>query len=717
METSLCRACANFCRVRVTVEDGRLMKVAGDPTDPVYKGFSCIRGISQPVFYNHPDRLLTSMARQPDGSYAPIPVAQALDEIAERLAAVRGRHGSRAIASYWGMMAVNNGATIPFAEAFMRALGSPMSFNASAIDKPGRAIAQAMLGTWQAPRTVYNDPDALLLVGINPLTSFQGVPMGNPPRWYRNRLAAGMQLIVIDPRQSDTARRATLHLQNRPGTDAAILAAFIRIILEEELFDGAFVEENISGLAALRAAVQPFEAHRSAAFAGVPVGDLTAAARIFASAPRGGAVAGTGPSLSGTSTLVEYLILVLDTLCGNYLRAGDRVGDPGVLLPERQAVAQASPPRPSHDFGERMRATGFAASAIGMPTGVLADEMLLEGEGQVRALISCAGNPANAWPDHGKAVAALGSLDLLVQIDPWMSDTARLADYVIAPKLAYETPTSTVRREQAARYAFPSNAYTEPFAQYFPALLSPPDGADLIEEWEAYLGLARRLGLALEITGGDGRSVHFGPGDAPTSDDLLTLFSLGSRVPLVEVKRHMAGAYFHGDPLHVQEKEAGWTGRLDVGNEDIMADLVEVARDIVRPQDRSTPQYPFRLLCRRIMPTFNSSYHDASTLRGRSHNPAYMHPGDMAALSITPGQLVELESRRGRVRAIAEADAHLRPGTISISHGFGRLGADDDPKAGFNINRLLGADGVIERYSGQPLMSNVPLMVRAVPEA
>jgi anaerobic selenocysteine-containing dehydrogenase len=716
MTISMCRACGNFCRLRVEVENGRLTKVSGDPSDPVYKGFSCIRGISQPAFYNHPDRLLHSMKRQPDGSYAPIPASQALDEIAARLAEIRDRHGVRAVANYWGMMSVNNAGTIPFAEAFMRAFGSPMTFNAATIDKPGRAIAQAMHGVWQAPRPVYEDPEAILLIGLNPLTSFQAMPMGNPGRWYLEHLAAGMKLIVIDPRRSDIARRATIHLQNRPGTDAAVMGAIIRIIIEEGLYDREFIEENVDGLEAMRAAVSAFDPRRSADFAGVEVDDLIAAARIIGSARRGGAISGTGPSLSGSSTVIEYLALCLDTLCGRYQREGDLVRAPGVLLTERPAIAQANPPRPAYGFGETMRATGFRASAMGMPTGVLADEMLLKDDERPRAMISVGGNPANAWPDEAKAVAALQSLDLLVQIDPWMSSTARLAHYVIAPKLAYETPASTARRENSARFATPNFAYEESFGQYFPALLEPPPGSDLVEEWQAYLGLAQRLGLTLELPAGDGQTVAFGPGDHPTSDDLVVFFSRGSRVPLDEVKQHPDGAFFPGEPLYVKPKTPGWTGKLDIGNPDVMADLAAVGESLEAPV-AATPDFPFRLLCRRVMATFNSSFHDVSTLRGRPYNPVYMHPDDLEALSLTPGQMVEIESRSGCVRAVIEVDAHLRPGTISVTHGYGK-GEDDeaDPRAaGFNVNRLLG--GTYERYSGQPLMSNVPVAVRGLAPA
>ena len=276
-----------------------------------------------------------------------------------------------------------------------------------------------------------------LLIGANPFVSYTGFPFGHPQRWLREQTDRGMRLIVVDPRVTPVARRAFLHLQPRPGHDPAILAAMIRVILTEGLLDAQFVAEHAEGLDTLRSAVAPFDPAVVAAAADVPADDLVLAARTW-SGRRGWAFAGTGPSMSSSSTLCEYLVLLLTTLTGKWLREGERVRNPRTLLPPLVPHAQVNPPRPA--AGAPMRVRGLRGSAAGMPTAALPDEILLPGAGQVRALISCAGNPAAAFPDQRKTVAAMRALDLLVQIDPWMSATARLAHYVIAPRLALETP-------------------------------------------------------------------------------------------------------------------------------------------------------------------------------------------------------------------------------------------------------------------------------------
>jgi anaerobic selenocysteine-containing dehydrogenase len=315
-----------------------------------------------------------------------------------------------------------------------------------------------------------------------------------------------MQLVVIDPRRTETARRATLHLQPRPGEDAAIVASLLHVILAEGLHDAAFCEENASGLLALRAAVAPFTPEMVASRADVPAAQLREAARVFARAGRGVATAGTGPNMSGNGTLFEYLLLCLNTLCGRWLREGERVANPGTVVPPFPAVAQAMGPWPAWGFGEKLRVRGFTNTAAGMPTTALADEILLEGDGRVRALINLGGNPVAAWPDQQKTLAAMKKLDLLVQIDIKMSATAKLAHYVIAPKHSLEMAGITLNQDYLALYGV-GFGYPEAYGQYTPALTDAPEGSDLLEEWEFFYELAKRMELPLAsyLCGGGNR--------------------------------------------------------------------------------------------------------------------------------------------------------------------------------------------------------------------
>ena len=371
-----------------------------------------------------------------------------------------------------------------------------MRFSPGTIDKPGKKIAQALHGSWMAPARGFDDPAVTLLIGINPLISFTGFPYGNPGKWLSAQQKRGMKLIVIDPRRSDVARRADLHLQPRPGEDVAILAGLLRVILEEGLHDQDFVVENAVGLDALRRAIAPFTPAEVERRADIPGADLVLAARLFAAGPRGYVMAGTGPNMAGAGTLVEYLVLALQTVCGQWMRMGERVRHPGTLLPALAPKAQAAPPRPAYGLGNLLRVRGLGNTAAGLPTAALSDEILLAGDGQVRALLSCGGNPVGAWPDQGKTIEAMRALELLVQIDPWMSATARLAHYVIAPRIWLEVAGTTQGLDLLTRNGT-GYGQVDAYGQYSPALVDPPPDSDLIEEWQFFYRLARSMGLAL----------------------------------------------------------------------------------------------------------------------------------------------------------------------------------------------------------------------------
>jgi anaerobic selenocysteine-containing dehydrogenase len=716
---SFCRACHNGCPVLVEVEDGRAKRVTGIEGLPLYEGYTCVKGRALPEQMNHPERLLRSLKRMPDGSYAPIPTEQLMDEVAERLQAIVARHGPAAVATFTGTMgAVASPLIRPAVDGFTKALGSPMCFDPDTIDQAGKHVARALHGAWMAPPRALVDPEVSLIFGGNPLISYTaGLPTGNPGRALGRWLEQGCQLIVVDPRRNDMARRAAIHLQARPGEDVAIAAALLRVILTEGLYDADFVADNVTGLEALRRAVEPFTPAVVAARDDVAADDLVRAARIFAGARTGVAVAGTGPNMAGRGTLLEYLLLNLGTVCGRHQRAGERVAAPFALAAPLPAKAQAAPPTPAYGLSDPLPGSGLTKCIGGMPTAGLAGAMLHQGEGRIRALISCGGNPALSLPDQLQAIEALRSLDLLVQVDIQMSATARFADYVVASKMCLEAPAATVFQELASLYGVGCVGYAEPWAQYTEAVVEPPPGSDLIEEWELYYGLARRMGLQMLL----GSILQF-TGEAPTpldmsrkpaTDDLLEILCRGGRIPLAEVKRHAHGAVFPDPPVFVEPKDAGWEGRLDVGHGQMMADL---GREAERRADDG--DFAFRLISRRIQQAYNSSGHKLAGMRGRSTNPAFMNPRDLEQLGVRPGDLVELRSARAAIVAVAGADPDLRRGVVSMSHGFGGPPErDQEVRAiGASVSRLLRVDEDLEPYVGQPRMSDVPVAVRRCPE-
>ena len=229
---------------------------------------------------------------------------------------------------------------------------------------------------------MFDESDAWLLVGNNPLISMSGgIPPANPARRLREANARGMKLVVIDPRRTEVARFADVYLQPRPGEDPTLLAALLHVVIRDGLVDRDFVRDHVSGFAELEAAVAPFTPRFAAERAGVPAAEIERAARVFGGAQRGCGVAGTGPNMAPHGNLTEYLLLCLNTVCGRWRRAGERVANPGALLPQAVPVAQAQAPRRAFGFGEKLRVRGLANSAAGLPTAALADEILEPGRG------------------------------------------------------------------------------------------------------------------------------------------------------------------------------------------------------------------------------------------------------------------------------------------------------------------------------------------------
>jgi len=704
---AICRVCTNCCALKVEVEDGIVRSVKGNPANPAYRGFTCIKGRLQTKYLRHPDRLLHSLKRMPDGSFARISPEQAMDEVAAKLTGIVEAHGPHAVATYMsGALASQMGPASWALYSLAGKIGTKFAMDPNTLDKGGKKIAQVLHGRWMARAQGFDRPEVALLIGSNPMVACTGFPAGNPGLWYKDRVKAGMKPIIIDPRRTELTDRAFIHMQARPGHDSEILAAIIHVIIAEELYDAAFLAENVDGLEALRAAVKPFTPERAAAIAGIEADDIVLTARTFAGAKRGFVMAGTGPSMSAMGSLVEYLVLCLETLCGHWLREGEVVAAAPALSPTPRYKAQAEPPKPW--AVEPMRVRGLSISAAGVPLSTIADEILMPGPGQLRALIS-GGNPASSFPNQPKVARALRELDLLVQFDVWMSHTAELADYIIVPPMPLEMPDATFILEFTTQLGV-GYGYGNSYAQYSPAVATPPPGAELIEQWRFLVGVGERMGFAFSQP--DAEGVEHGVTAETSSDQVLELLAAKGRIPFAQVKANPGGTVFPDPPVHVLPRDEGWEGRLDIGNAEMMADLAAIDREGAR-RHADDDAFPLRLLCRRERHVYNTACNFEATNRGRHYNPAFMHPEDLAELGLVEGDEIRIESALDSVPAIVAAETNLRRGMVSMAWGFGR-GKDRDGdfrRIGSSPNRLIPDDVIFDRYTGQPRMSNVPVRV------
>jgi len=722
---TICRLCSAHCGVLATVIDGKLAEVKGDPDNPMYKGYTCPKGRALPEFHNNPTRLLHSQKRQADGTYTSVPVARAMDEIAQKLQEIVEQHGPRSVAVYTGTsgQAYPGGANM--AAALLQAIGSPMFFTPNPIDSPGKQIAASCHGNWLAGDIEFASADTWILVGMNPVISkANGVPFNNPAQRLKEAVKRGMKLIVIDPRKTETARRAAIHIQPRPGEDSTILAGMINVIISEGLYDKDFIESDVDGFDALAAQVAPFTPEYVAKRAEIPAEQLVEAARLFATyGERGGmANAGTGVNMSQHGNLTEYLALCISTICGRWPRAGERVHRPNVMLPAYVAKAQSSGPFRGWGYGEKLRVRNLTDAACGLPTAALADEILLEGEGQVKALICNGANPMAAWPDQRKTQAAMEALDLLVCVDVEMALTARLADYVIATKMTLETPGFT-QRVEALKYYTVGIGQSRPYAQYSPRIVDPPEGSDLIEEWEFYNGVGKRMGLILQMAMKYGFGefdeaplliIDMAKNDNMTTEGLYEKICENGRIPLDEVRKYPHGHIFDVDET-VQPKDPDCTARFDVGNDYMMDELGQIY-DFDFETEHKDGGHPFRLVSRRSNNFLNSNGQRLAGTKlngGRAYNPLFMHPEDMTELGLEAGDKVTIASRHDRIAGIVEPDDTVRRKVVAMWHCFGGLVEEDDEygRLGSNVGRLTPNDIEYDPISGIPRMSNIAVSI------
>ncbi len=703
---TFCRFCHANCAMLVDVEDGprgrMVREVRGDPEDPAFGGYTCMKGRELPDSHNADHRLHHSLVRGDDGEFRETPMPQALEHVADELRHIIAEHGPHSVAVFMGSGGYQNSAAMAASLSFAQAIGSRNFYTSVTLDQPAKVFTTARYGQWLGGTNTFSESDVALLIGNNPIVSHYSPPGGVPPfspsRRIRDAKERGMKVIVADPRESDVARLADIYLPVRPGEDPALLAGMLHVIIEENLHDSNFVAAHVDGFDDLAQAVEPFTPDVAATRAGVDEDQLIAAARMFARGSKGCAVTGTGPEMAGNGTLTEYLVHCLNTVCARFRQEGEKASIPRVFTPATPRRAQVGPPVPM--FGAngmaKSRFRGLGQLGFEMPCNVLADEILTPGEGQVRALISVGGNPVVGFPDQAKMVRALDDLDMFVQIDPWMSASARRADVVLAPSQCLEREDITNLSEWW---------HEEAYARYTEALADPP--GDVIDEYAMFWTLAKHLDVTMQLAGGAL------PMDAlPSKEVFLDLMTAGGLVRPSEVRRDAAAAggaaviYEDRHPV-IEPVDEGEFHRFDLTAGDMPAHLSAYA-----DQSEARAGYEFKLISRRSKTRFNSIGHPLEKLRARTTtNPAYIHPDDLATLGLEEGDIIAIESAHATIHGVVKPSDKVRRGLVSMAHAYGDADAtkDDVRERGSSTNRLVSETVDYDPITGQSLQSGIPV--------
>jgi anaerobic selenocysteine-containing dehydrogenase len=692
-----CNLCEAICGLELTITDGSVTAIRGNPADPLSRGYICPKGVALADVYDDPDRLRRPVVRRGD-EWVETGWDEALDLVADRLAETIERHGRNAVGVYLGNPNVHALASATHAIPFVKALGTRNRFSATSVDQaPAQLVAwqlfghQLMIPVPDLDRTSY-----LLMFGANPMAS-NGSLMTAPdfPRRARAIQERGGRIVVFDPRRTETAKIASEHHFVRPGSDVVVLLAMVRTLLDEGL---AQPPAYVDGVEQLRELVDPFTLDLAARVSGVVAGDLARVTREFCAADGAAAYGRVGVSTTGFGSLCHWALACLNLLSGH----ADRPG--GVMFPEPAVDLRRFVGRGHYDR-YRSRVRGLPEYGGELPSAAMREEIEVSGEGQIRAFVTVAGNPVLSTPDGRRLGEALDSLDFMVAVDFYLNETTRHADVILPPTTALERDHYDL--------VFHALAIRNP-ARFSPAVFATPEGAR--HDWEIFRDLTLRLGRRLRRTSGLRRRLvrRARVSTSPTTQ-LAALLRTGGRITLRQLRAHPEGVDLGplrpALPAGLQTRDH----RVDLVPELLAGDLDRLGRWLdARTEDALV------LIGRRHKQDNNSWFHNSTRLtRGKPRHQLLMHPGDLATRGIADGSMVDVESRVGCVRVEVAATEDIMPGVVSLPHGYGHQ--QDGTRLrhastlpGVSINDLT--DPELLDLSGNAALSGVAVTVTAAPD-
>ena len=733
-----CILCECNCGLEVELGGAsgkKLVRLRGDKRHPISRGYACEKAHRLDYYQNNPNRLTTPLRRRADGTFEPIDWDTAIREVAARLAKVRDTHGGETI-FYYGGGGQGNHLPGAYSASTRRALGSRYRSSALAQEKTGEFwISDRMLGT--ATRADFEHCDVALFLGKNPWHS-HSIPHARVTLKALARDPA-RTLIVIDPRRTETAELADIHLQVRPGRDAWLLSAILNVIVTENLVNHDFLSAHAvdaePALAMLRAI--PFD--DCCEHAGVPAELVRRAARAMGTARALSSFEDLGVQMNRESTLVSYLHRLLVVLTGSIGRPGTHY-IPTTLV---QIAGGAS--------GRRSPVAGAPIIAGLVPCNVIAEEILTDHPKRYRAMIVEAANPAHSLAGSKQFREALAALDTVVVIDVALSETARLAHYVLPAATQFEKAEATF-----FNFEFPANAF-----HLRPRLFPPPDGP--LPEAEIHARLAEALGVVTEEllapfrqAAALGHKAHaeaigarlladpqFAGIAAPVlyrTLDLPESVREGAVLLALALKKafespaQLARAGFGGTPLEaglslfeaILASPSGvvfsvdeWSevlSRIGTPDRKIHVTLPDMLEELEQRMRSGPPEldddYPFVLSAgERRSFTANTIIRDPRWRKKDERGALRMNPEDAAALGVADGEVVRLTTKRGSVVVSTELSDAMQRGHVSLPNGMGLDPSGNDGLLGGVAPNELTALEDRDAFVGTPWHKHVPARI------
>ncbi len=742
-----CNLCEAMCGLAIEVDGPDILAIKGDRDDPFSRGHLCPKAIALKDIHQDPDRLRQPLKRTHDG-WQTISWQQAFDETAERLRAIRVRHGRDALGVYLGNPNVHNHGTMLSILPFLRALGSRKRFSATSLDQLPHMLAQLQMFGHQLlfPVPDLDRTELLICVGANPLAS-NGSLMTAPDIGKRLKAIAerGGRLITVDPRRTETAQIAQEHLFIRPGTDAFLFLGMLHSLFADNLVQLGAAEGLVEGLDVLARISQDWRPERVAPITGIDADRIRALARELAQTPRAALYTRMGVSTQQFGSVATWLAYCLNVLTGHL----DQPGGMMFTTPAVDAIGFGALVGQTGHFDKfRSRVRDLPEFGGELPTASLAEEILTPGDGQIRALVTSAGNPVLSSPNGRQLEQALESLDFMVSVDFYLNETTRHAHIILPPTGPLEhSHYDLVFHLMAIRNT----------VKYSPPLFEP--APDSRHDWQIFNELTRRLGrqdLPSRVAAEAGYRVMNQLGADGLIDLLLRLGPYGTRLsPLPALQnqavklagrllpeRHPLRRFLALGPYGEQAEPRGLSleairqaphgidlgplrprlpGRLFTRNGKIrLAPSVYLDQlDQLAAWADGFAADSLLLIGRRHLRSNNSWLHNSHRLvKGPNRCTLMIHPQDAARLGLTYGGLAQVRSRVGQIEIEVEFSEDLMPGVVSIPHGWGhhragtQLGVAQE-HAGVSLNDITD-EQFLDQLSGTAAFNGVSVEVSAV---
>lgn len=703
---TFCRICEPCCGLKAQVAGGRISKISPDRDNPHSLGHVCVKGTAFQDIVHDPDRVLTPLRRCGGaGEFEEVSWEAAIEDIAERLAAIIREDGPDAIAAYLGNPTFFGiSGALSYGQLFDH-FGIWKTFGSATQDASPRFMANYIIygSSFRLPLPDLPRCDFLLMVGANMLVSHGSGVSAPRMREDLDAIAERGRIVVIDPRRTETAARYE-HIPVRPDTDAWLLGAMLNVIFEQGLVDQAILDERTLGWEKLREVVRDLTPELAQAYSGVPAGQIVELATAFARAKRGVAYGRVGTCRGSHSTLVNMFICALNIATGKFAQEGGWAFGNSPLAMTPPSAFEVHETR----FGPQTRIGNH------MPISFLVDDIATEGPGQTKALIIAAGNIALSAPGGAALEQALEKLSLFVSTDFYVNETNRFADYILPG-------TTFMEREDVP---FTALAYmVRPAIQYTAAVI-PPQGESRDDHVICNLLAAALHERLSHDPGVSGYSMDKAPAFDPIAA-IDAMLGMGGVTVLSEsdedvpLSIDLLKQYPHG--ISVAENldcTSSWSKLLhDDSKLHLWHDLLDP--EIERLNATTPPlQGELRLFGRRDIRSINSWMHNSQRLI-RSQKPALlMHPDDATARGLKDDDLVSVRSAHGEMEVGLSISDDIVAGSVCYPHGWGHKGGwqNANSASGANVNLLAPLEAV-EKISATSFLDGIPVSVGLAKQA